>query len=52
MTVGKNGGGVRNLTPDAGNGDVDVRDITASGRNGCICVSCVYCECLREQEVS
>jgi len=43
MTVGNNGGGVRNIILHAGNDGVDVREIMANGWDGCICG---YYECL------
>jgi len=46
MIVGNNGGDVHNVVLDAGNDGVGVRGIMMSGRNGRICVDCVYCKCL------
>ena len=43
MTVGGNGGSVRNVIPDAGNDGVDVRDIVTNGWN---CRTGVYCNFL------
>ena len=43
MTVGGNGGSVRNFIPDAGNDGVDVRDIVTDGWS---CRIRVYCNFL------
>jgi len=37
ITVGNNGGGIHNVIPDARSGGAGIRDIMASGRNGCLC---------------